>query len=421
MGYQWCSTQSLSLHPMAKKVGVASAIVIAVLIALLFLPWQQTVKGVGALMAQDPKQRIYTINAPIDGFIDKMDVTEATRVAKDALLMSLKPSDTEYENLLHQVVENITRELALAKKREAVLERKISLQRRLLSEQLRNLEQEIENLRREKEMLQNMDDAKRAVLNAAKRELDRVGKLYKEGIASQKAYDTAKKNHAMALAQVNNIGEKIGVVEGKIEIIERKKRVSRQQTAIKIADYEKQIAATKGKMALLHTKMAEQKSKARAFSRTFIKAKSEGVVLRVLQNDTNRFLKKGEPLILFAPAAKRRVLRVRFSDFNMPLVKKGLPVRIAFYGWPSLQIPGWPIIRFGTFGGKIVGVDTVSYESGSFYAYVEETPEEPWPDPNELRNGTRANVWVGLDVVPIWYQLWRVVNALPPNMKEGQK
>jgi len=107
----------------------------------------------------------------------------------------------------------------------------------------------------------------------------------------------------------------------------------------------------------------------------------------------------------------------------MPLLQEGLRVRMMFYGWPALQISGWPAIRFGTFGGIIKKVDPVSYEEGFYYAYITEDPDEPWPSGEKLRLGTQATVWVALETVPVWYQLWRQMNALPPKMAtpEGPK
>jgi len=109
----------------------------------------------------------------------------------------------------------------------------------------------------------------------------------------------------------------------------------------------------------------------------------------------------------------------------MPLIKEGLKVRIMFYGWPALQVPGWPSIKYGTFGGIIKKVDPISHEKGLYYAYISEDPDEDsWPSSDVLRPGTQATGWVRLNTVPIWYQMWRLMNALPPEMKtpiKGEK
>lgn len=88
---------------------------------------------------------------------------------------------------------------------------------------------------------------------------------------------------------------------------------------------------------------------------------------------------------------------------------------------PALHIRGWPEIRLGTYGGIIKRVDPVSHEQGVYYAYVIEDPNEPWPSQEVLRMGTNAMVWSALSVVPIWYELWRLMNAFPANMITPEK
>jgi hypothetical protein len=145
-------------------------------------------------------------------------------------------------------------------------------------------------------------------------------------------------------------------------------------------------------------------------------AQKDGYIVRLYESDRNKLLKEGEHVIYFAPVVSEKTLLLKVSDFNMPLIKEGLPVRLMFYGWPAMQISGWPAIKFGTFGGKIKKIDSVSYDKGFFYAYVVEDPNEPWPKGDVLKVGTQTTAWVRLETVPIWYQIWRTINGLPPRM-----
>ena len=145
-------------------------------------------------------------------------------------------------------------------------------------------------------------------------------------------------------------------------------------------------------------------------------AEKDGYIDRIFKNDKHRLIKKGEKIIHFSPQVSTKSILLKVSDFNMPLIKQGLSVRIMFYGWPALQISGWPKINFGTFGGIIKKVESTSHDKGFYYARVLEDPDEPWPTGNDLRMGTQVTAWVRLDTVPIWYQLWRLMNAFPPQM-----
>ncbi|MFT7859653.1 MAG: hypothetical protein ABXS93_01825, partial [Sulfurimonas sp.] len=150
-------------------------------------------------------------------------------------------------------------------------------------------------------------------------------------------------------------------------------------------------------------------------------APKDGYIVRLFKNDQNRYIKKGEDILHFSPSVTEKAILLKVSDFNMPLIKEGLPTRIIFYGWPALQISGWPKIKFGSFSGYIEKVEHISHEKGFYYAYVLEDPKEPWPKGEDLRVGTQATVWVRLATVPIWYQLWRLMNALPPQMVHPDK
>jgi hypothetical protein len=40
--------------------------------------------------------------------------------------------------------------------------------------------------------------------------------------------------------------------------------------------------------------------------------------------------------------------------------------------------------------------------------------DDSWPSERFLRQGVRANGWVMLSQVPLWYEIWRQLNGFPP-------
>ena len=150
-------------------------------------------------------------------------------------------------------------------------------------------------------------------------------------------------------------------------------------------------------------------------------AEQDGVVMRLLQREKNRLIKQSEPILHFVPKVTDRSLFLKVSDFDMPLVKEGLPVRIKFFGWPALQISGWPKIKHGTFSGYINKIEPLSHEEGYFYLHIFELDNEPWPANDVLKIGTQADAWIRLECVPIWYQIWRYINSMPPNMPKVER
>jgi hypothetical protein len=91
---------------------------------------------------------------------------------------------------------------------------------------------------------------------------------------------------------------------------------------------------------------------------------------------------------------------------------------LQFDGWPSLVFSGWESATVGTFGGKIAVIDYINTKNKYRVLVVPDTQdEEAWPP--ALRVGSGVYGWAMLNEVPIWYELWRQLNAFPPLPVEG--
>jgi hypothetical protein len=68
----------------------------------------------------------------------------------------------------------------------------------------------------------------------------------------------------------------------------------------------------------------------------------------------------------------------------------------------------------------VISVDATDNDKGHFRILVrpddkpDDWPGSEWPDPRFLRQGVRANGWVVLERVPLWFEIWRRMNAFPP-------
>ena len=50
---------------------------------------------------------------------------------------------------------------------------------------------------------------------------------------------------------------------------------------------------------------------------------------------------------------------------------------------------------------------------------VPDSSDTPWP--TQLRPGSGVNGWAMLRTVPVWYELWRQINAFPPDLPADAK
>ncbi|WP_207562817.1 HlyD family secretion protein [Sulfurimonas aquatica] len=414
--YKYEALEMLHLHPFVRKVWLVSSIVFFIFVSMLFLPWEQTIKGEGKLIATDPMQRDYNILATIDGFVDEVYVHENQFVKKGTPLFRLVDLDKEYDEKLKSIhLSSQEQYVDFQKQVENIQEKGDNLENYLrvglnvYTQKFQQIKNKIESLRLKKVSLEKNHEIEK--LNVS-----RLETLYKEGIESKRNFDLAQNIYVKAEAELKKIDIDIEIENNNLDIIKQEKEKFLKETQNKIKLLDNSSLNSKAKLKSISQDIQRNSLNVQRYESGTVVAQRDGFIVRVLQNEKNRLIKKGDPIIHFSPLISDKSILLKISDFNMPLLKEGLPARIMFYGWPALQISGWPKIRYGTFAGVVEKVEPISHEKGFYYARVVEDPKEPWPKGDNLRVGTQSTIWVRLNTVPIWYQMWRLMNAFPPQM-----
>jgi hypothetical protein len=99
---------------------------------------------------------------------------------------------------------------------------------------------------------------------------------------------------------------------------------------------------------------------------------------------------------------------------DMPLIRLGNKVRMAYDGWPAIVFSGWPNVSYGTFGGRIVAIDNFISSNGKYRIMVAQDPDDvPWP--SEVRIGSGASCITLFKDVKIGYEIWRNLNGFPAD------
>ena len=419
------SLKKLKVHPVVKRVWIFTFIIVLFVIGILFLPWQQTVKGVGEVIASNPTERNYYILAPISGFIKDFNIQEDQFVKKGTVLFTMVDLDKKYLDRLQKIKKNTEKQYKNTKKELEVLygklknlEEGLKIGTDIYNKKINQIKDKIKSLELKKLSLEKNYDV-------VKSNYDRIKALYDEGIESKRKLEVAENKLIKAKTDLNKIEIDIKIQKQSFDIAKEEREKFVRETQTKIQNTEKEILTAKTKINSYKKEIQKIESQISKFKTSSVIAEKDGYVVRILKNDKNQFIKKGDKIVLFSPTVKKRAVLLKISNFDMPLIKKGLSVRLQFYGWPTLQISGWPVIKFGTFGGIIDKIDPVAHQKNVYYAYVIPDPDEPWPPPDTLKIGTQATGWVKLSIVPIWYEIWRRVNAFPPKMvnpyKEGEK
>ncbi len=410
------SLEAIRLPRVIEKFWKITFVVLIVFVLFLFLPWQQTVTGDGEVRAYAPQNRAYTITAPIDGVIDRFFVKDFDDVRKDALLFTMRDFSKEYQKHIQNILEALykqEKELTLQKKR---LQEQIGFTKRLYEQKLQAIRLKQQAIQANLEALKNLKTAKESELFAKKHQFLRSKRLHSEGIVSTQQLERHKAEYEAAKAAIAELEAKSYAFIQEKRVLEQKKKELELERSTKIASLQNKIASINKKMQTIRQKIEQNSITNERYNTREVRAKSDGYILKILQNDTNKPLKRFEPILEFAPRVEKRAIWVRVPKLHMPLVEEGLKARIVFYGWPTLYIPGWPIIEHGTYGGVVEKIE-YSAQGDYFYVVIVPDPDDaPWPSKTLLRPGTQASVWINLKVVPLWYEIWRVMAAQPPVM-----
>ena len=394
---------------------VLTAAFVLLLVGVIFLPWQQFVSGTGRVVAYNPLERAIVIEAPLPGRVAKSHILEGQAVKQGELLFDIVDNDPNLlGNLRLQRIEALSRRAA-AEERSAAIGRQIE-------EQERSLRLSIEAAR-------TRLDAARYAANTARLQFERIKSLYQDrrGLASEREFELATLERDRTAAELIR-------AEADLKRAETDGMASINSSMAARESARSDLASASQAVIGLEIQI-EQTTMQR------VVAPRDGIVFRV-QATEGTFLRAGSALCTIIPETESRMIELWLDGNDMPLVhsreidsegrlrREGSPVRIQFEGWPAVQFVGWPSVAVGTFGGEVVLVDPTDNGKGQFRVLVSPRPdlverngrmvEQGWPANRWLRQGVRANGWVLLQRVPLWFEIWRQLNGFPPVVADGE-
>jgi multidrug efflux pump subunit AcrA (membrane-fusion protein) len=417
--------------PRAVKVlaRLTAALFGTMLIALVIVPWQQSIAGKGRVVAFAPMERQQEINAPIEGNVTEWYVQEGTLVKKGQPLFKITDNDPA---ILDRLMDERN---AVIARREAAAARAASLasrQKALESSRSAAVKAASSRVSMSKQRTQAATRGKEAAEEAeriARLNVARQKELQKQGLASDRTVELAEFEAVRAATEVQRAFANLQAALGEELALEQdQERVLNDVTA-SIDDARASEASARAEEANASAELARLDVRLARQSTMDVKAAIDGTVLRLLKGQGNVFVKSGEPLLILVPDTEVRAVELWIDGNDMPLIAKNRDVRLQFEGWPAVQFTGWPSVAVGTFGGKVALIDATDDGTGKFRLLItpdpadgngDGQPDEPWPTGLYLRQGVRVNGWVMLDQVKLGFELWRRFNAFPPTVTPGE-
>jgi multidrug resistance efflux pump len=389
-------------------------VLLVVVVAVLFLPWQQNVQGKGLVTALRPQDRPQVVPALIAGRIERWHVQEGAPVRKGDLLVEIS-----------EIKESFLDPRTVARTAEQVAAKEAAL--RAKGEKVAALTRQVEALAAGRSLgldkarntvtLQEASVAAAVVDSAvAAAQLARNQQLFADGLKSRAEFEAYQVKLQAAVAKLverrqalRNASIELAAIEAEYDEKIAKASADRSATAAEIGEGRADVAKLRMQYAAMEIRQGMYR----------ITAPQDGYVVRAVRAGIGETIKEGEPVVTVMPAHAEQAVELYVRPMDVPLLRPGRKVRLQFDGWPALQFSGWPSVSVGTFGGVIRVVDYVNAPDGTYRVLVApDTADEPWP--RELRVGSGALGWAMLDEVRVWFEIWRRFNGFPPSIRPGQ-
>lgn len=396
------------------------------LTVLITVPWRQTVFAQGEVAIFNPEDRPQPVDAQIKGRLVRLVVVDGQKVEKGDLIAELEDRDSKFLDP-DQVARWKAQREALRDKAAATQERLAALdgQRRALTEAqaaaIPSARLKTEQSRQKRLVLQQQIRLGKQDVETARLQQERTEVLLAEGLKSQRELELAIQKLVEAETKLQKMEGDLTVAETEIEILtfdqskiaadlaEKQQKVSESMAKGEedLADLEEKLQKLESEMAILEVRRDLQR----------VVAPRSGRVINLKKIGPGELVKEGDVLATILPTEQKLGVELYIRGLDTPLVEVGRPVRLMFEGFPAVPFAGWPWAAFGTFGGRVTVVDPVATDKEDktgFRIWVEpDANDYHWPSVESLRIGSKVGGWVLLDDVPLYYEIWRQLNAFP--------
>lgn len=420
---QYETIKNLDNRPHYKILNKIIAVVSVFGIIVLFLPWTQNISGSGSVTTLKPNQRPQTIQSVISGRIEKWYVKEGDFVKKGDTIMFISEIKEDYFD--PNLVQNTKNQMTAKKFALESYSSKVGV----LSTQIQSIENE-----RKLKTEQALNKIKQAVfkiksdsidlvavktqLKIANTQFSRATQLNKEGLKPMT--DVEEKRLKLQEVDAKIITQENKLLTSKNEYINAKVEINRID-----AEYSEKAAKAKSDQFTALSNQYDTEAQVNKLKNQYanysirnglyyIKAAQNGYVNRAIQAGIGETIKEGTPIATIMPSTYDIAVETFINPVDLPLVKRGEKIRVWFDGWPTIVFSGWPDMSYGTFGGEIVAVENFISNNGKFRVLIApDSTDEKWP--SQVRVGSGAQTIALLNTVPVWFEIWRVLNGFPPD------
>lgn len=394
-----------------------------IFVLILFLPWQQNIQATGKVTTFLPEGRPQEIHSNIAGRVKYWKIKEGDFVKKGDTILVLNEIKTEYldPDLLNQTETQITAKeqsvLSYSSKVDAINNQITQL------ENNRNLSQGKARIKIEQEQFKfKAEQAEYAAavsaLAIAQKQLERDSLLAIDKLRSTLEVENRRLKYQDALAKKLGAEAKLKVGLNAVENARIELRNIQSEYGEKLAKAESDRFSAISSQLESEAEVSKLRNSYSNYSIRngfyIITAPQSGYISKTQIRGINETIKEGQAVCTIVPEGAMLAVELHVKPTDVPLINVGQSVNFVFDGWPTVVFSGWPRASFGTFPGVVYGIDNMIGERGEYRVLIKANDsKKKWP--LQLKVGIGARGYMQLKTVPIWYELWRILNGFPAD------
>ena len=387
--------------------------------ALLLTPWQQNITGSGRVTAFAPLERQQTVEAPVSGRIVQWQAREGAKVKAGDVLMEIVDVDPEQLERLRRQTDAAGAKLAA--KEEELRAYRLQVDNLLTTRNLQvaSAQYRLDVARQRAVSASEAIASARATLDTAAVQTGRLQRLLGNGLVSKRDFEVAERDGIVARRNLNSAQAALNAAQAEQSAAEAEIGRIRADAQARIDSATASANKTLSELEDSRSSLLKSEIDLSRQQSQVVKAPRDGSILRLVANPQSDIVKQGDPLLVLVPDSDVKAVELWVNGNDAVLIMPGRHARLQFEGWPAIQFAGWTELAVGTFGGTVAFVDSTDDGKGKFRVLiVPDQADRPWPSERFLRQGVRVNGWVILNRVTMIYELWRQLNAFPPQLTE---
>ncbi len=399
-------------------------VLLVVFLIFMFLPWTQNVRANGKVTTLRPEQRPQTIHATIAGRIEHWYVTEGQAVRKGDTIVHLSEVKADYfdpalvDRMGNQVAAKQGSIASYGGKVEA-LDNQMAAMKRELDNKIQQTRTKIQQARLKTQSDSIEFERVKLDLVVAQRQLGGTQALYDKGLKSLTELEEKRLKIQETQAKMVSAENKFLSARNDLNLYQTDLVLAQNEFANKIAKTQSDRFSTLSDQyeatGSVNKLQIERENYARRAVFYYITAPQDGYIVQAMKPGIGEIIKEGDAVVSIQPADYQLAVEMYVKPLDLPLLQVGRPVRFLFDGWPAFFFSGWPGVSLGSFSGRIVAMDRNISANGKFRVLVSpDSQDAPWP--TALQPGGGAHGIALLHNVPLWYELWRILNGFPPDL-----